>query len=93
MDRAHPTTIDVSPDSLPEEIARKLAGLRYDRLRDIVGCLAIIMAGDSDQDGQRGRYHLSMRLHQAATGLRECRTALDQAWEICKPFETKTEKE
>ena len=69
----------------PEELAKQVANLRYDALRDFCEALAAQLHEDSEADLKRGRMKLSESLYDAYLASALVGRAVERAWEISEP--------
>lgn len=87
----HKVAIDFSSYSgldsteIMKKLARDLASLRYDALRDLLNLLSEELIDDSYRDKARRRFLLSRRLLYAAIQVEGARDEIGRAWDISKP--------
>lgn len=68
-----------------KQLARELADLRYDALRDFLSELGEALAADSRADEGRGRVILADHLRLAARRVSESSCDVSEAWNVSKP--------
>jgi hypothetical protein len=78
----HPLTFTLTP----QQVATKLADMRYDALADFLNTLAGTLSLQAAGDSVAGRIMLSQELDLAATKIWEAKDHIKEAWKICEPF-------
>jgi hypothetical protein len=81
----HPTKIKNYPYSL-RDLAREIASLRYDSLRDFYQHLAYCLEKDSAADMCRGRTHLAGLLKKLSENNKTSQELAGKIWKLCKPY-------
>ena len=81
----HPTEIHKYEGNLTQ-LAQEIASLRYDRLAEFLDALRVKLAIDSEDDQSVDRFKLAAQLNEAAISIESALTAIENAWEISKPF-------
>ena len=81
---SHRADVDRYPGS-PDDLAGKLADLRYDALAGFLRALAARLAADGDADAKRGRPRLAAALRSASAAVASAAADVDGAWAICAP--------
>lgn len=85
------------PLSLPEcdytnqDLGQEIGNLRYDKLAEVLDALRAKLANDAEDDQNGKRHKLAIQLQEAAVSIESALTAIENAWEICRPFEAKRE--
>jgi len=79
----HPTRVEVSIEL--EDLARRVADLRYDALARFLGNLVCELSSDASKDEVRGRKQLAAKMDNAIRNLRFARSHMDEAWRVCAP--------
>ena len=69
-----------------KDIAKDLADLRYDSLRDFLEHFADKVEMDAVADHGRGRTKLSSSLHKTAKALEKAKDHMAEAWRLSKPY-------
>jgi len=78
---SHPTKIK---NTSPEELAKLVAGLRYDALQDFLFSLANQLELDHLADKQKGNNKLAGHLRAASLQTFEAGKTIGKAWKISK---------
>lgn len=86
----HPEEVEKYTGNL-NELATDIGNLRYDKLADFLDALRAKLANDSEDDQNGKRYKLSAQLQEAAVSIESALTAIENAWEISRPFEANRE--
>ncbi|MCF7798404.1 hypothetical protein K9M74_00720 [Candidatus Woesearchaeota archaeon] len=81
----HPNHIKGFTGSI-DELAYAIGNTTYDVSVDVLGKLADDYTRQADADKARGRVQLATQLYKTAEKLYEARDAMQQAWNICKPY-------
>jgi hypothetical protein len=68
-----------------KQLAKKLAGMRYDALSELLQHLSDQLTTDSLADANRLRLNLANELNRAALGVAVAQAHIEAAWKICEP--------
>jgi hypothetical protein len=85
----HPTTVE-GFDGTMEELAEKVARLRYDSLRDFLRLLSHEVRTDAEKDSLAGRRKLGNSLFRIMLSLKRAEEATEEAWRISSPYMEET---
>ena len=88
MDK-HPTDIDGRP---VEEIARKVADLRYDALVEFLIALAVAIELDARKDDREGRTKLGRHMFQVAQDTKDAAENASFLWEFARKYMSEDDK-
>lgn len=66
-------------------LASRVAGLRYDVLRDFLRALELKLQSDAVADMKRGRVALCNALNATADAIGEAAELMSTAWSVCEP--------
>jgi hypothetical protein len=80
----HPTSVEGFDGTL-EELASKVARMRYDHFALFIKSLEDEVHKEAKKDDEAGRKKLGGALYQAMRALRQAKHALEEAWRISKP--------
>ena len=69
-----------------EELANDIAGLRYDKMSNLLEWLGMKIQDDAVKDYEAGRTDLSVNLGLAAISIKDAEKFTSRAWVISKPF-------
>ena len=93
MSTKHPKTPNIPDDKNDMAAwAESFGNLRYDQLAEFIIELHKKILSDSDADRNRGRNKLSGKLLDTAEHLFEAYFPIIDAWNICKPFMSESDK-
>ncbi len=81
----HPTTPEGWDGSL-EDLAVAVEGMRYDALAEFLDMLSGILWTRAQRDFNADRPQLATHLNKAASQIAETQYAIEEAWDICKPY-------
>lgn len=84
----YPTTIEGLGMT---HLARRVAALRYDALREFLAALGGELCRDASADDQRNRPQLAAQLREARNQLARAGFAINRAWQICRRHMPKEE--
>lgn len=85
MNDKHPEEVKKYNGSLTQ-LAIDIGNLRYDKLAEFLDALRIKLASDTEQDNNAKRAKLAVQLNEAAINIEGALTAIENAWEISRPF-------
>ena len=69
-----------------EELVEKIGDLRYDTLSDMLQLLSDKIERDAKKDMDGGRSQLALELKTCSINLKKCKTNINSAWKISKPY-------